>query len=85
MSVNGVPDMVTGSGAEVCAADDDGCSTFYYTNQQRARLMFFHDHSWGITRLNIYAGEAGGYQITDDTEKKLVADGTIPVPTRRSR
>ncbi len=40
--------------------------------------MFYHDHSWGITRLNVYAGEAAGYAITDDTEKKLIADGVIP-------
>lgn len=78
VSVQNVPDMTDGNGATVCAAKDDGCETFYYTNQQSARLMFYHDHSWGITRLNVYAGEAAGYTITDDTEKKLVADGTIP-------
>ncbi|GAA0925919.1 choice-of-anchor D domain-containing protein [Kribbella koreensis] len=78
VSVRTVPDMVDGSGAEVCAAADDGCSTFYYTNQQSARMMFYHDHSWGITRLNVYAGEAAGYLITDDTEKALVSSGTIP-------
>ena len=32
--------------------------TFYYTNQQSARLLFYHDHAYGITRLNVYAGEA---------------------------
>ena len=32
--------------------------TFFYTNQQSARLMFYHDHAYGITRLNVYAGEA---------------------------
>ena len=52
---------------------DDGCMTFYYTNQQSARLMFYHDHAWGITRLNVYAGEAAGYLITDDTEKTLIS------------
>ena len=53
--------------------------TFYYTNQQSARLMFYHDHAWGITRLNVYAGEAAGYLITDDTEKTLHRRcGTIP-------
>ena len=52
--------------------------TFYYTNQQSARLMFYHDHAWGTTRLNVYAGEAAGYIITDDNEKKLVASSTIP-------
>ena len=36
-----------------------GALTFYYTNQQSARLLFYHDHSYGTTRLNVYAGEAG--------------------------
>ena len=73
--------MKDASGATVCDADDDGCQTFFYTNQQSARLMFYHDHAWGITRLNVYAGEAAGYLIADATEKKLVADGTIPGAT----
>ena len=72
VSVEEVPDM------NVCAAADDGCQTFYYTNQPGARLLFYHDHSWGITRLNVYAGEAAGYLITDNTEKALIASGTIP-------
>jgi FtsP/CotA-like multicopper oxidase with cupredoxin domain len=66
VSVSNVPDMPDpGPGAE----------TFFYTNQQSARLMFYHDHAWGITRLNVYAGEAAGYLITDDTEKALTAAG----------
>ena len=40
--------------------------------------MFYHDHAWGITRLNVYAGEAAGYLITDAAEQKLVADQVIP-------
>ena len=56
----------------------DGKLTFYYTNQQSARLMFYHDHAMGITRLNVYAGEAAGYLITDPTETALQAAGTIP-------
>ena len=52
--------------------------TFYYTNQQSARLMFYHDHAWGITRLNVYAGEAAGYLITDPTEQALIGNGIIP-------
>lgn len=74
VSVSDVPDMA-GAG---CSAADDGCQTFYYTNQQSARLMFYHDHAWGITRLNVYAGEAAGYMITDPTERALVDAGTIP-------
>ena len=71
------------AGVPDCSAADDGCQTFYYTNQQSARLMFYHDHSWGITRLNVYAGEAAGYLITDDTEKKLIGQRRSPgLPTR---
>ena len=82
VSVQNVPDMkedpADPASPTLCEATDDGCSTFFYSNQQSARLMFYHDHSWGITRLNVYAGEAAGYAIADDTEKKLIADGVIP-------
>ncbi|WP_133980817.1 Ig-like domain repeat protein [Kribbella voronezhensis] len=66
VSVSNVPDMPDpGPGAE----------TFFYTNQQSARLMFYHDHAWGITRLNVYAGEAAGYLLTDPMEQSLIAPG----------
>ena len=75
VSVQNVPDMITpaaiAAGVPDCSAATDGCQTFYYTNEQSARLMFYHDHAWGITRLNVYAGEAAGYVLTDPTEQKL--------------
>jgi len=71
VSVGSVPDMTSVSGVPDCTGTRDGCQTFYYTNQQSARLMFYHDHAWGITRLNVYAGEAAGYVITDPTEQAL--------------
>ncbi len=74
VSVQNVPDMDVGTDAR------DGIQTFYYTNQQSARLMWYHDHAYGITRLNVYVGEAAGYLIADDTEKTLIASGTIPGP-----
>ena len=37
--------------------------------------MFYHDHAWGITRLNVYAGEAAGYLLTDPMEQSLIAPG----------
>ena len=77
VSVKNVPDMQTG-GVVNCDSATDGCQTYYYTNQQSARMMWIHDHAWGITRLNVYAGEATGYLLADDTEKKLIADGVIP-------
>ncbi|MHB0857657.1 MAG: fibronectin type III domain-containing protein [Anaerolineae bacterium] len=72
VSVVPVPDM------EDLGDPNDGVMTFYYTNQQSARLMFYHDHSYGITRLNVYAGEAAPYLITDDTEQSLLSRGLIP-------
>ncbi len=55
----------------------DGAQTYYWTNQQSSRLMFYHDHSYGITRLNVYVGEAAGYLLQDDVEKALVEGGTV--------
>jgi FtsP/CotA-like multicopper oxidase with cupredoxin domain len=78
VSVQSVPDMVGAgrpAGVPDCSGPNDGCQTFYYTNQQSARLMFYHDHSWGITRLNVYAGEAAAYVITDSTEQALFGTG----------
>jgi len=66
VSVYNVPDMPD---------PGDGSMTLYYTNKQSARLMFYHDHSFGITRLNVYAGEAAGYLLTDQVEQDMI-DGT---------
>lgn len=41
---------------------------FYYPNQQTARLMWYHDHAIGITRLNAYAGLASAYILRDNYE-----------------
>jgi FtsP/CotA-like multicopper oxidase with cupredoxin domain len=68
VSVYNIPDMPDGG----VGNRTDGASTFYYTNQQSARLMFYHDHSFGITRLNVYVGEAAGYLITDQVEKDMI-------------
>ncbi len=69
VSVKNVPDMPD---------PGDGSMTFFYSNQQSARMLWYHDHSFGITRLNVYAGEAAGYMLTDDTEQQLIDDGVIP-------
>jgi FtsP/CotA-like multicopper oxidase with cupredoxin domain len=55
-----------------------GAETLYYPNNLSARLMFYHDHALGVTRLNVYAGMAAGYIIQDPVEQALVTAGTIP-------
>ncbi len=54
-----------------------GAQTFFWTNGQSSRLMFYHDHAWGITRLNVYVGEAAGYMIQDPMEHALIEGGTV--------
>ena len=38
---------------------------YVYPNTQEAAPLWFHDHTLGATRLNVYAGLAGGYLLTD--------------------
>ena len=78
VSVRDVPDVLAGDPYGCPVTPDsttDGCQTFFYSNQQSARLMFYHDHAYGITRLNVYAGEAAGYLLTDSTEQSLFGQG----------
>jgi FtsP/CotA-like multicopper oxidase with cupredoxin domain len=40
-----------------------GTATFQYPNRQRAATIWYHDHTLGMTRLNVYTGPAGFYLI----------------------
>lgn len=40
-------------------------ATYRYPNTQEAAPLWFHDHTLGATRLNVYAGLAGVYIIED--------------------
>ena len=40
-----------------------GDSSFKYPNDQRATTLWYHDHTLGMTRLNVYAGPAGFWLI----------------------
>jgi FtsP/CotA-like multicopper oxidase with cupredoxin domain len=55
-----------------------GSQTYYWTNQQSGRLMFYHDHAYGITRLNVYAGEAAGYLVVDPAEEDALKAANVP-------
>jgi spore coat protein A len=43
-------------------------NTFTYYNEQRASMVWYHDHALGNTRTNVYAGLAGIYFIRDDQD-----------------
>ena len=42
---------------------EPGNVVFEYPNDQRATTMWYHDHTLGMTRLNVYAGPAGFYLL----------------------
>lgn len=44
---------------------------YQYDNNMQACTLWYHDHTLGITRLNIYAGLAGFYLIRDHRERLL--------------
>jgi FtsP/CotA-like multicopper oxidase with cupredoxin domain len=51
-----------------------------YENQQRACLLWYHDHAMGITRFNVFSGLAGAYLIRDADEEKRLRDAKIILP-----
>ena len=60
-----------------------GNALFQYRNDQRATTLWFHDHTLGITRLNIYAGPAGFYLLrggADDVAAGVLPAGAFEVP-----
>ncbi len=43
--------------------DEPGAATFEYRNDQPAGTLWYHDHTLGMTRVNVYAGPAGFYLL----------------------
>jgi len=55
--------------------------TYYYPNQQEPALLWYHDHTMGINRLNIYAGMLGLFVIRDSVEDALnLPSGKYEIP-----
>jgi FtsP/CotA-like multicopper oxidase with cupredoxin domain len=42
---------------------EPGNAVFQYPNENRASTLWYHDHTLGMTRLNVYAGPAGFYIV----------------------
>jgi spore coat protein A, manganese oxidase len=60
-----------------------GFATFQYPNANRASTIWYHDHSLGMTRLNVYAGPAGFYLVRggpDDEVTDLRTGGPAVLP-----
>ncbi|MHC4616756.1 MAG: multicopper oxidase family protein [Planctomycetota bacterium] len=67
---------------------EPGTAVFQYPNDQRATTLWYHDHSLGITRLNVYAGPAGFYilrggpsdEVLDGRDPKGQTEAILPEP-----
>jgi len=55
-----------------------GSAVFDYPNDQRATTLWYHDHTLGMTRLNVYAGPAGFYLLRGGSDD--VQEGVLPGP-----
>jgi spore coat protein A len=51
-----------------------------YENEQRAALLWYHDHGMGVTRFNVMSGLAGAYLIRDPREEKSLARRGVHLP-----
>ena len=67
-----------------------GFATFQYPNLGRAATTWYHDHTLGMTRLNVYAGPAGFYIIRggpagDDAvlDSRTGSPASLPGPAPR--
>lgn len=56
-----------------------GAAVFEYDNDQAAATLWYHDHTLGMTRLNVYAGPAGFYLLRGgdyDTDLGYIPPGS---------
>jgi spore coat protein A, manganese oxidase len=69
---------------------DRGYADFSYRNDQSATALWYHDHTLGMTRANIYAGPAGfwlirggdydgSHTVSGGTQVKAVLPGPAPI------
>jgi len=48
-----------------------GTSIYQYPNDQRATTLWYHDHTLGMTRINVYAGTAGFYLLRGGPDDRV--------------
>jgi len=58
----------------------DGAALFQYSNDQRSATLWYHDHSLGMSRANVYAGPVGFFMIRDVKDLRLSLPGPAPRP-----
>ena len=55
--------------------------TYVYANRQQSATIWYHDHAFGYTRHNVYAGLAGFYILRDpDNDPQSLPKGKYEIP-----
>ncbi|WP_353081319.1 multicopper oxidase family protein [Tessaracoccus lapidicaptus] len=67
---------------------EPGSAVFHYPNDSRPAALWFHDHTLGLTRLNVYAGPAGFYLLRGAAHEGITVAGSgepavLPGPSPR--
>jgi FtsP/CotA-like multicopper oxidase with cupredoxin domain len=62
-----------------------GSAVFQYPNRQRATTLWYHDHTLGMTRVNVYAGPAGFYLLRGGDDDAVADQLPGPAPARGDR
>ena len=57
-----------------------GQAVFKYPNDQPEATLWYHDHTLGMTRLNVYAGPAGFWLIRDPLGQEVALNLPGPAP-----
>lgn len=57
-----------------------GSAVFDYPNEQRATTLWYHDHTLGMTRANVYAGPAGFYLLRGGPDEENGSHLPGPAP-----
>ena len=55
--------------------NDGTDNQYHYPNTQEEATLWYHDHSLGVTRLNVYAGLAGFYFLRGPEEEDALLPG----------
>jgi FtsP/CotA-like multicopper oxidase with cupredoxin domain len=59
-----------------------GAMTYYYPNGESARMEWYHDHTFGLTRLNVYEGMASAYFLSDAADGLATYEG-VSIPAEQ--
>ncbi|MCQ4042723.1 multicopper oxidase family protein [Streptantibioticus rubrisoli] len=74
-------EFATKSVAQFGVPWEPGEAVFHYANRNRASTLWFHDHTLGVTRLNVYAGMSGFYLLRGGPSD--LEAGILPEPAPR--